>query len=52
MLYLKVLLTTDGTIGCVMSGSWCQTMWNQIDGVGYVQLAPGEQKDIVLLMFL
>ena len=32
MVYLPIfILTTDGTISCVMSDTWCQSMWYQYD---------------------
>ena len=34
----NVILTTDGTIGCVMSDTWCQTVWPSCC-VGHVQWA-------------
>ena len=31
-------LTTDGTIGCVMSGSWCQMLWHLVTDAGPIYL--------------
>ena len=28
------ILTTDGTIGCVMSDTWCQVVWHLIVDAG------------------
>ena len=34
VIFTKMVLTIDSTIGCVMSSTWCQNVWHQSDDAG------------------